>query len=71
MLAIMFRTQSWSTKVAGISPVDLPGFVEDVDVSDDVASHAAYPAKVRDLLAKIDLDGVGILPAEAPALTSL
>ncbi|KAH8072633.1 DUF726-containing protein [Aureococcus anophagefferens] len=57
MLAIMYRTQSWSRSVAGIAPVNLPG-VEDVDVSDDVASHAAYPARVRALLAKINLDGV-------------
>ena len=56
MLAIMFRSQSWSTKVAGIAPTNLPGFVVDMDVSDDVPAHAAYPAKIKDLLRKIDLD---------------
>ena len=57
MLAIMFRSQSWATRVAGLAPLGVPGVV-DVDVGDAVQSHADYAAKIKDLLRRVDLDGV-------------
>lgn len=57
MLAVMFRSQSWATRVAGLAPLGVPGVV-DVDASDLISAHADYAAQIRPLLRRVDLDGV-------------
>lgn len=54
-LGILYRSQRWSTTVAGIRPVKTRG-VQDVNVSAIVEGHAAYPHKVKDILNVIKLD---------------
>ena len=56
MLAVLFRMQSWASKVAGLAPLSLPGFAVDVDVSDLISAHADYGLKVREILDRVDLE---------------
>lgn len=56
MLAVLFRMQSWASKVAGLAPLSLPGLAVDVDVSDLISAHADYGLKVREILDRVDLE---------------
>jgi len=55
VLGILYRTQRWSSTVAGIRQVKCSG-VQDVDVSSVIEGHADYPTKVKDILSIVKLD---------------
>ncbi|KAJ1460499.1 hypothetical protein M885DRAFT_478031 [Pelagophyceae sp. CCMP2097] len=55
MLAVMFRSQSFAMHVGGLSPIKLPGYVEDLDVSHLVKNHGDYSLKIKELMQRVDL----------------
>ncbi|KAJ8612209.1 hypothetical protein CTAYLR_002891 [Chrysophaeum taylorii] len=62
MLAIMFRSQSWASSVAGLSRANMPGYVRDLDVSSLINSHDDYHKNIKNILNLLDLDNPDLEP---------
>ena len=56
MLALCYRQQSWSHKITGLHPVNLPAYVNDRDLSHIVKTHQDYPRHIETLLTDLLLD---------------
>ena len=52
LLHFLCRYVQWSIQVAGVTEVREPG-IENVDVSDIIASHSDYPAKIESVLTRV------------------
>jgi pimeloyl-ACP methyl ester carboxylesterase len=54
-LAFLFRRNAWELGLAGLSPVEGCG-VENVDLSDAVPGHLAYPRSLPNIVARLQLE---------------